>query len=79
MSSDDMQAELDGLRMQFSDIENDIGRIAYKGNSVAHWHSKAVAYKNALDDAWAALRERGIHSDGQTDVAAAIRKLVKAE
>ena len=75
----DQQDEIDGLKMRLSEIENDVGRIAYKGNSVAHWHRKAVTYRDALDDAWSALREKGIHSDGKTDVAAAIRKLVNLE
>lgn len=76
----DQQNEIDGLKILLAEIENDVGRIAYKGNSVAHWHNKAVVYRDALGEAWTALIEAGIHPDGKTDVATAIRKnFVKVE
>lgn len=49
--------------------------MIYEGNSVSWWHSKAIAYRDALGRAWDALSEAGIRADGQTDVAAGIRKL----
>lgn len=51
------------------------GSMIYHGNSVAWWHSKATAYKNALGECWKALGEAGIKADGQTSVADAIRQL----
>lgn len=70
-----IRAELEAVQANFDIVEQDISRICYKGNSVGWWWSKAVNYRNALGDAWEALREAGIQSDGETDVAAAIRKL----
>ncbi len=52
-----------------------IGGITYRGNSVSWIHGKAQANGRALMEAWTALAELGIHPDGQTKLADAIRKL----
>ena len=46
-----------------------------QGNSVGWWHSKATAYRAALERAWEALNEAGVKADGEKDVAAGIREL----
>lgn len=55
--------------------DRDIGHLCYKGNSVAWWHSKAENYKDALRQAWDALKAAGVPCDGQTTVADGIRLL----
>ena len=54
-----------------------LGVMVYRGNSVSWWQSKAENYKGALGRAWDALREAGIHPNGELDVAAAIRVLAQ--
>lgn len=55
-------------------IESDVGHVCYKGNSVSWWWSKAEAYRKDLREIWDALNEIGIHADGKTHAADAIRK-----
>jgi hypothetical protein len=50
-------------------------RMVYKGNSVGWWHSKAAAYRAAIEECWKALGELGIRADGKTHVADVIRTL----
>ena len=47
----------------------------YHGNSVAWWHSKAAAYRDALGKCWDQLKAHGVYCDGNTHVATAIGKL----
>lgn len=49
--------------------------MVYEGNSVSWWHSKAKAYRNAIDDVWRALRAAGIRSDGVKTCADGVREL----
>lgn len=70
-----LKGELEAVRLALEVVEQDVSRICYKGNSVGWWWSKAVTYRSALGAAWEALREAGIQSDGETDIAAGIRKL----
>jgi|AGTN01.3.fsa_nt_gi hypothetical protein len=66
--------ERDAALQACDDLAN---RMEYRGNSVSWWHSKAENYKAALGRAWEALNEAGIHADGKTDVADAIRLLAQ--
>lgn len=66
--------ERDAALQACSDLANE---MVYRGNSVAWWRSKATAYRDAIDRCWDALREAGIHPDGKTDVATAIRQLAE--
>ena len=66
--------ERDAALQACSDLANE---MVYRGNSVAWWHSKATAYRDAIDRCWDALRDAGIHPDGKTDVATAIRQLAE--
>lgn len=56
-----------------------IGVLEYKGNSVTWTHSKAKRYGDDLLKAWEALAEIGIHADGKTHIADAIRRLKVVE
>lgn len=51
-----------------------IGTFYYKGNSVSWSHSKAENYSRDLQLIWEALVSIGIHADGCTHAADAIRK-----
>lgn len=65
-------------RMQQAERDCDLmaSETIYRGNSVSWWHSKAIAYRDALDEAWDALREAGIRPDGHSKtVALGIKEL----
>lgn len=64
--------ERDAALQACDDLANN---MVYHGNSVSWWYSKAMAYRDAVDKCWDALREAGISADGQTHVADAIREL----
>ena len=64
--------ERDEALQACDDLANE---MIYRGNSVAWWHSKATAYREAVDECWKALGEAGIKTDGNTHVADAIRQL----
>ena len=66
--------ERDAAIQACDDLAN---RMEYRGNSVAWWHSKATAYRDAINRSWDALKEAGIHPDGKTDVSAAILQLAE--
>lgn len=66
------QEEIGRLQQALADLAD---RMEYRGNSISWTHSKLQRYQAALDDAWTALKEAGIHADGKTDVAAGIRLL----
>jgi len=66
--------ERDAALQACDDLANE---MIYRGNSVAWWHSKATAYRDAIDRCWDALKDAGIHPDGKTDVATAIRQLAE--
>lgn len=58
-----------------AEVDEWIGTLYYKANSVSWSHSKSVRYKNDLEMVWDALREIGVQSDGKTHAADAIRSL----
>ena len=51
--------------------------IIYEGNSVQWWHSKATAYKRAIEEIWSILDEYGIKADGNTHISVYIRQLLE--
>ena len=67
-----LEQERDAALQACDDLANE---MIYRGNSVAWWHSKATAYREAVDECWKALGEAGIKTDGNTHVADAIRQL----
>lgn len=76
---DHADAAIDALRERLAQPEQepvDVGRLEYFGDSVAYIHQKMTAYRNAIDDAWAALWFKGIHHDANTSVADAIKEYV---
>jgi hypothetical protein len=40
----------------------------YKGNSIQHWHNKAVAYGNTISELWTVLKSKGFGADGKTSI-----------
>jgi hypothetical protein len=50
-------------------------QMVFHGNSVSWWYSKAIAYRDAIDEAWKALKAKGVFADGNTTVAQAIAGL----
>ncbi len=50
-------------------------QMVYHGNSVSWWHSKATAYRDAIDKVWDALRAAGIRADGTKTCADGVREL----
>lgn len=55
-------------------VATDVGNLEYMGNSVSFIYQKMRAYKDGMGKVWQALRDNGIHPDGQTHAADAIRK-----
>ena len=66
--------ERDAALQACDDLANE---MVYNGNSVGWWYSKAMAYRDAIDRSWDALKAAGITPDGKTDVATAIRQLAE--
>lgn len=66
--------ERDAALQACDDLAN---QMIYHGNSVGWWYSKAMAYRDAIDRSWEALKDAGISTDGKTDVATAIRQLAE--
>ena len=66
--------ERDAALQACDDLANE---MIYHGNSVGWWYSKAMAYRDAIDQSWDALKAAGITPDGKTDVATAIRQLAE--
>jgi hypothetical protein len=52
--------ERDAMEQKYHELAE---HMVYHGNSVSWWHSKATAYRNAIDAVWAALRAAGIKAD----------------
>ncbi len=52
--------------------------MIYHGNSVQWWHSKANAYRTAIDNIWKELKLAGIYADGQKSAADGVRELAAA-
>jgi len=68
--------ERDDMEQKYHDLAKD---MVYHGNSVSWWHSKAIAYRNAIDEVWAALRTAGIQSDGTKTCADGVRELAEPQ
>jgi len=66
------EEERDAAVQSCHDMANN---MVYHGNSVAWWHSKAAAYRDALGKCWDQLKANGVYCDGNTHVATAIGKL----
>ena len=64
--------ERDEMERKYHDLAE---HMVYRGNSVAWWHSKATAYRNAIDEAWDALTTAGIRADGTKTCADGVREL----
>lgn len=64
--------ERDAMERQYHDLAEN---MVYHGNSVSWWHSKAIAYRNAIDEVWDALRAAGIRADGTKTCADGVREL----
>jgi hypothetical protein len=64
--------ERDAMERQYHDLAE---QMVYPGNSVSWWHSKATAYRNAIDNVWDALRAAGIRYDGAKTCADGVREL----
>ena len=62
----------DTMERQYHDLAE---HMVYQGNSVSWWHSKAIAYRNAVDDVWSALKAAGIRADGNKTCADGVREL----
>jgi hypothetical protein len=64
--------ERDAMEQRYHDLAE---HMVYQGNSVSWWHSKATAYRDAIDAVWDALRAAGIQSDGNKTCADGVREL----
>ena len=64
--------ERDSMEQQYHDLAE---HMVYHGNSVSWWHSKATAYRNAIDEVWGALNAAGIRADGTKTCADGVREL----
>lgn len=64
--------ERDAMESRYHELAKS---MTYKGNSVAWWHSKATAYRNAIDEVWSALKAAGIYADGAKTCADGVREL----
>lgn len=67
--------ERDAMEQKYHDLAE---HMVYHGNSVSWWYSKAMAYRNAIDEVWAALREAGVVSDGKKTCADGVKELAVA-
>jgi hypothetical protein len=73
---------LDAIRQAIEDLDvmerryNDLAEnMVYQGNSVSWWHSKAIAYRDAIGKVWDELRAAGIVCDGSKTCADGVREL----
>lgn len=64
--------ERDAMERQYHDLAE---HMTFEGNSVSWWHSKAIAYRNAVDEVWGALHAAGIRADGKKTCADGVREL----
>lgn len=64
--------ERDEMERKYHDLAE---HMVYHGNSVSWWHSKATAYRNAIDEVWDALKAAGIRADGTKTCADGVREL----
>lgn len=67
--------ERDAMERQYHDLAE---HMVYQGNSVSWWHSKAAAYRNAIDEVWDALMAAGVRADGTKTCADGVRELAAA-
>jgi hypothetical protein len=64
--------ERDSMERQYHDLAE---HMVYHGNSVSWWHSKAIAYRGAIDAVWKALNAAGVTADGKKTCADGVREL----
>lgn len=64
--------ERDAMESRYHELAQS---MTYKGNSVAWWHSKATAYRDAINEVWSALKVSGIYADGTKTCADGVREL----
>jgi hypothetical protein len=64
--------ERDAMERQYHDLAE---HMMYHGNSVSWWHSKAIAYRDAIDAVWDELRAAGVTADGKKTCADGVREL----
>lgn len=64
--------ERDAMERKYHDLAE---HMVYHGNSVSWWHSKAIAYRDAIDAVWAELRAAGVTADGKKTCADGVREL----
>ena len=62
----------DAMEMKYHDLAE---HMVYHGNSVSWWHSKATAYRDAIDRVWDELKAAGIVCDGRKTCADGVREL----
>jgi hypothetical protein len=62
----------DAMEMKYRDLAE---HMVYHGNSVSWWHSKAMAYRDAIDRVWDELKAAGIVCDGRKTCADGVREL----
>ena len=64
--------ERDDMERRYHDLAE---HMVYSGNSVSWWHSKALAYRDAIDRVWDELKASGIVCDGRKTCADGVREL----
>ena len=64
--------ERDDMERKYHDLAE---HMVYHGNSVSWWHSKARAYRDAVDKVWSELKAAGIVCDGIKTSADGVREL----
>jgi hypothetical protein len=85
MMSDKQKPErmgLDAIRQAIEDLDQMeqkyhalAEQLIYEGSSVSWWHSKAMAYRSAIDEVWSALKDAGVVADGRKTCADGVREL----
>jgi len=64
--------ERDSMEQRYHELAE---HMVYHGNSVSWWHSKATAYRDAIDRVWYELKAAGIVCDGRKTCADGVREL----
>jgi hypothetical protein len=64
--------ELEEMERKYYELANS---MIYRGNSVAHWHAKATAYKDAIGAVWTELQAAGVICDGTKSSAEGVKEL----
>lgn len=78
----DKRTDTDAIRQVIQERNEAVRRyhdlahgMIYHGNSVAHWHAKATAYKSVIGRVWDELRAAGIACDGKKSCTDGVREL----